>query len=145
MRRLLIAMRTTTSIVVASLLVAACVPVPHHHYFAPQVTGFVLNGGVPVANAEIVLTGRYTNHTATMRSDGQGHFKIGPLAELEFAQWLMGDPLFGYSLNFTVDNQTYLGLSESSVGYVPTKIEVKCDLSHPIGTGRTPVFCSHSN
>jgi hypothetical protein len=120
--------------------------VPHHHYFAPPITGSVFSGGVPLANAEIVLTGRFTNHIATTRSDGQGHFKIGPLTVVEFVQWLMGDPLFGYSLNFTVDNQTYLGPSESSVGYVPTKIEVNCDLSHPISTGwRAPVFCSHRN
>src|SRR5258705_54646 len=109
------------SIIGASLWVAACVPVPHHHYFAPGVAGLVMDGGVPVANAEIVLTGTFTDHISTVRSDGEGHFQIGPIAELEFIQWLMGDPLFGYRLNITVDKQTYLGLSESNVGYVPWK------------------------
>jgi hypothetical protein len=134
-----------TSIVAASFLVVACVPAPHYHFFAPRVAGVVLDGGAPVADAEIVLTGKFTNRIAMVRSDGDGHFQVGPLSELVFIQWLIGDPLFGYSINITLGNQTYVGLSESSLGFAPPNIQVSCDLSHPVRTGRTSVYCSHNN
>jgi hypothetical protein len=135
----------TASIIGASVLVAACLPAPHQHYFAPQVAGVVMEGGTPVANAEIELTGKFTDRKAMVRSDGEGHFTLDPIAELPFIQWLIGDPLFGYNLNITVGEHTYLGLSEFGLGYAPSHIEVRCDLSRPGGTGRTPVACPHNH
>lgn len=66
-------------------------------------------------------------------------------AELEFVQWLMGDPLFGYNLNITVGEHTHLGLSEFGLGYAPSRTEVRCDVSRPGGAGRTPVACPHNH
>ena len=99
----------------------------------------------PVANAEIELTAKFTDRKATVRSDGNGHFAIGPIAEMEFIQWLIGDPLFGYNLNITVGEHTYLGLSEFGLGYAPSHIEVRCDVSRPGGADRTLVACPHKH
>ena len=91
------------------------------------------------------LTAKFTDLKATVRSDGDGHFAIGPIAELEFIQWLIGDPLFGYNLKITVGEHTYLGLSEFGLGYAPSHIEVRCDVSRPGGAGRTPVACPRND
>jgi hypothetical protein len=129
------------TIVVFGLLVGACVPIPNRHYFAPKITGLVLDSGLPVANAEVKLSGRFTDRIVTTRTDAAGRFIVGPITEFEFTTTLLGDPLFGYDLQISRVSEIYKALSNSNVGFVPHNIQVNCDLSRPVFKGRISSYC----
>ena len=116
-------------VVAVALLLPACIPVSHWHYFAPKVTGTVAIGGLPVEGAELVLSDGHK--TATASTDSTGYFNIGPLRAREATTWLIGDPLYGYSLDIRVADSQYRGLTAFRAGYAPAELEVTCDISKP--------------
>lgn len=124
-------------VIVTTLLLSACIPVSHWHYFAPRVTGTVTIGGLPVAGAELVLSDGHK--TATASTDSAGHFNIGPLRTYEVTTWLIGDPLYGYSLALRVAGSEYPGMTAFHSGYAPARLELTCDIAKP-----SPVCTTYS-
>jgi hypothetical protein len=93
------------------------------------VVATVAIGGLPVEGAELVLSDGH--ETATTSTDSAGHFNIGPLRTYEATTWLIGDPLYGYSLDIRVADSQYQGLTAFRSGYAPAELEVTCDISKP--------------
>jgi hypothetical protein len=129
-------------IVAITLLLSACIPVPRRHYFAPIISGTVTEAGAPVEGAELYLSGEFTKKTGTVSTDSAGRFKIGPLRTWEASTWLLGDPLYGYSLLIRIRGSEYQGLTVGRVGYSPTELEITCDLAKPAIDGRVPQYCA---
>ena len=127
-----------------SSILVACVPYPNRHYFAPTIIGVVRNGDNPVPNAEVRLSGEFTDKDSITVTDSNGRFKIGPLTEMRLSVVLIGDPLYGYSLHIKLGDKEYTGISENLIGYSLKDIVVACDLSKPIQVGKRQVFCSHN-
>src|SRR4051812_39807749 len=115
-------------ILAMGLLLAACVPIPRRHYFSPTLRGVVTRGGGPVEGAELQLIGEFTGKKATTSTNGLGRFEIGPLRGWDAATWLLGDPLYGYTLSIRISGSEYPGLAVFRVGYSPTELEITCDL-----------------
>jgi len=125
-----------------ALLLAACVPIPRRHYFAPALRGMVTCGGAPVEGAELQLVGDFTKNKAITSTDRLGQFAIGPLRTWDAATWLLGDPLYGYTLSIRISGSEYPGLAVGRVGYAPTELEITCDLATAVIEGRTPQYCT---
>jgi len=56
---------------------------------------------------------------------------------------VLGDPLYEYALRIKVAGEKeFLGLDDHGVGDAPKELQVTCDLSKPIGKGKSPRYCS---
>jgi len=132
--------------ILSALLIAfaltACAPIPNRRTFAPAVAGTVVRGGVPVANAEVLLTTRFSDAAATVRTDADGRFRLGPLSEMRVMKTLLGDPLYEYTLKIRVaGEEEHLGLAGHGMGNASKELTVTCDLSKPIGQGKSLRYC----
>lgn len=136
-------MKTELVVLAAALAHTACVPFPNRRDFAPEVSGAVIRNGLPLSNAEVLLTTRFSKAAATVRTDADGRFKLGPLSEMRFTRTVLGDPLFEYVLTIKVAGEAeYRGLAEHGMGSAPKELPVTCDLSQPIGRGKSLRYCS---
>jgi hypothetical protein len=113
------------------------------HYYAPEVTGLVLDEGAPVAGAHVELSARFTTKKLTATTESNGHFRVGPIRHLELTRALLGDPLFGYSLVISRDGTTFTGADQFGLGFSPSNIDLICDLAGPVRTSprHTRVYC----
>ena len=130
-------------VIALSAMIAACVPAPHVHYFAPSVSGVVLNGGEAVSNAEIVLSAWGTDEISSTRTDSSGRFQVAPLTEIRLWTYLgPADPGFEYTLRIETAGKRYAGWSEGRIGYVLDEdIHVTCELSNLDGNAPTQGYC----
>jgi len=129
----------------ASILVSGCVPFPNYRYYAPAVSGVVLQDDLPVDKAEVHVFGQFAEEVQFNATGQDGHFATMPIRKLLLTASLIGDPLYAYTVQITVGGQQYLGYSEASVGYAPSTLELKCDLSRPFQLGRRQLHCSPTN
>jgi hypothetical protein len=70
----------------------ACIPWPTRYQAAPTVTGAVLNGGVPVPDAEVTMvTGWDTTQSPTrrVRTDSLGQFRMEGSRKTRWLRWLL--------------------------------------------------------
>ncbi len=130
-------------VAIASLLCSGCMPWPHRHYFAPEAEGVVLREGVPVVGAKVSLTAALVKEKSEGVTDNTGRFHLAALKEWEFIAYLLGDPLYGYTLHIQAQDADYEGYSEYLVGYAPSRVGFTCDLSHPAGffINKRPLYC----
>ena len=110
----------------------ACAPIPNRHYFAPTISGTVVDGGQPMSGVEVRLTASFTTRDVRATTSGSGQFSVGPLREMRWVMPLMGDPLFGFRVELTRGGRIHLGYVQSKVGYAPKVVKVACDLSNPL-------------
>jgi len=137
-------MRAELIVSALALTLAGCVPVSNHRHHAPEVSGTLARNGVPVADAEVILTSRFYETTATGRSDADGRFRLGPLSERRLTRSVIGDPLYAYALSIRVEGEKeYPGLSGHGTGDAPERLQVTCDLGRPVGQGQSLRYCSH--
>jgi len=132
----------TLFVLVVGLTLPACVPIPRREYFAPTVSGTVVSAGVPVQNAELHLSSPFTHKTAVVSTDSNGRFNVGPLRVWRLSTFLLGDPLYEYSLLIRTASTEYPGLSEAGVGYSTPELKIACDLSKSVPSGQTPAYCA---
>lgn len=136
-----------------SALTSACIVFPVPAVLAPKVSGIVLQNGMPVEGADIVLTTAKPfagdpfaasdgNPGATVKTDADGRFAIGPLRGVKVFH-AIGDELHSVSLVIRDRGRIYLGLSYSGTGNVVRPLEGTCDLARPARTSPSPVFCDH--
>jgi hypothetical protein len=130
-------------LIVLMVALTACVPIPNRHYFAPEVSGVIVRNNVPAANAEVRLASKFSETAATVRTDVDGKFKLGPLTEMRFTRTVLGDPLYEFILSIKVTGEEeYRGLAVHGVGYAPEQLQVTCDLDKPIRQGKSLGYCS---
>lgn len=136
-----------------SALASACIVFPVPAVLAPKVSGILLQNGMPVAGADIVLTTAVPfsgdpvaasdgNPRATVKTDADGRFAIGPLRGVKVFHAL-GDELHFVSLVIKDRGRIYLGFSDIGIGNAARPLEGTCDLAKPIQTSPSPVFCDH--
>lgn len=136
-----------------SALTSACIVFPVPAVLAPKVSGIVLQNGMPVEGADIVLTTAVPfsgdpvaasdgNPRATVKTDADGRFAIGPLRGVKVFHAL-GDELHSVSLVIKDRGRIYLGFSDIGIGNAARPLEGTCDLARPIRTSPSPVFCDH--
>jgi hypothetical protein len=119
-------------VAVVCLLAQACAPIPHRHYFAPAISGTVIDGDQSVSGAEVRLTASFTTRDVRVMTTVDGQFGVGPVRELRWFRPLLGDPIFGFRLEVKRGGRTYLGFVQSNVGHSPKNMKLACDLSSPI-------------
>jgi hypothetical protein len=130
------------SVLALGMALSACVPIPRREYFAPTVSGTVVSAGVPVQKAELHLSSPFTHKTAVVSTDSNGRFNVGPLRVWRLSTFLLGDPLYEYSLLIRTASMEYPSLAEAGVGYAPPRLKIACDLSKPLPSGQTQVYCA---
>jgi hypothetical protein len=106
-----------------------------------MVHGTVVDAGVAVQNAELYLSNPLTHKTAMVHTDGNGRFAVGPLRMWRRSMWLLGDPLYAYSLSIRTAAREYPGVSAAGVGFAPKEIGIRCDLSKPVSARGTLGYC----
>lgn len=108
----------TVAATIFSLAITACVPWPHRDYFAP---------GRP---------------SATAITDADGRFVLRPISEWRFIAPLIGDPLYGYTLEVDLGDRKFSVYSNGGVGYAESRLELRCDLSADLGAMKRPQICT---
>ncbi len=132
-------------LLIISILVSGCVPFPNYRYYAPAVSGVILQDGVPVDKAQIHVSGQFAEEVQFNATGQDGRFATEPIRRRFLTAWLIGDPLYAYFVRITVGGKQYLGYSKASVGYAPSKLALKCDLSRPIQLDSKHIYCLPTN
>lgn len=133
---------------------SACVVFPVPRVLAPEVSGVLLNDGMPVANAEIELVAALApsdaskdnppgSRHAVTRTNADGKFKVGPLSGIKTVH-VYGDELLGYYLVIRAGSTELIGFSDSGTGSVPSKISGACDLAKAHKVGNQVTYCDHN-
>ena len=130
------------SVLALGMALSACVPIPRREYFAPTVSGTVVSAGVPVQNAELHLSSPFTHKMSVVSTDSNGRFNVGPLRVWKLSTFLLGDRLYKYSLVIRTGSTEYPGVSAAGMGYAPPGLKILCDLSKPLPSGQTQVYCA---
>lgn len=136
-----------------SALMSACIVFPVPAVLAPKVSGVVLENGVPVEGAEIVLTttapfsddplaASEGNPRATVKTDADGRFAIGPLRGVKVFHAL-GDELHSVSLVIKDGERSFLGFADSGTRAYARPLEGTCDLARPVQSPPPAVYCDH--
>jgi hypothetical protein len=137
-------MKEIASLAICASL-AACASLPNSHYFAPEVSGVVLESGRPIQNARVRLSSQFTNETQVALSDASGNFTVGPLTNYQYTIKQFGDPVYGYALQIIVEGRLVQAFSEGGAGDAPRKIDLTCELSSAVQVGRSQRYCSRSH
>jgi hypothetical protein len=136
-------MRKLSVLLALGMALSACVPIPRREYFAPTVSGTVVSAGVLVQNAELHLSSPFTHKMAVVSTDSNGRFNVGPLRVWRLSTFLLGsDRLYKYSLLIRIASTEYPGVSAAGMGYAPPGLKILCDLSKPLPSGQTQVYCA---
>ena len=133
--------RKILTIAIASAALSGCVPIPNLHYFAPAVSGVVMRGDVPVAGAEVFVSGAFSKEVRVGSTDREGRFSTESIRELRLTAFILGDPLYGYTVKIVDGGETYDGFAWMAVGDGPKEVKMVCDLSRPIQVGSAHRLC----
>ena len=122
-------------------LVSACVPFPNVHYYAPVVTGVVLQDGKPAAGVTVRLSARGSGEMHEAVTDHSGRFAVPAIHELSYFLVLVGDPLFDFSVTLRSDGREYEGYRALGLGATPKDFGLECDLARPIMSRNVQSYC----
>ncbi len=122
--------------------VAACSILPNSHYFAPEVTGVILQAGRPLAHVRVRLTAELTNETQVATTDDTGRFTIGPLTNYQITVKQFGAAYYGYAIHVTVEGHAVRAFSAEGDGDAPRKQQLHCDLPATALIERAQQYCS---
>ncbi len=129
----------------------ACVLFPVPHDLAPKISGVVLENGVPVEGAEVVLVRSYLStvdatqvskdqRSISTRSDSSGRFAVGPIKTVKVVH-MFGDELLVYALVIRHNGQSLLGFRDSGTGSAGGPFSVTCDLARPKKYLDSTIYC----
>lgn len=124
--------KTIISTVVLTLMISACIPMPHHEYRAPKIMGTLYDGDAPLGRTKIYLsTGRdeCVKPYITSQTNAIGQFEIGPVKEVEYFVFFMGDPTVWWSLCLEAKGTHHAIMSQGGIGRSPSVLQVRCDVS----------------
>lgn len=132
-------------LLIGTLVLAGCAPFPNMRYYAPSIVGVVMQDGKPVGGAEIRVSTAFSNEIRETTAAPNGRFKTESIRRLLLTSTLIGDPLYGYTVEIRSAGIVYKGFVDLSVGYAPSTISLNCDLSHPVGRIDHQVYCTVSD
>ena len=110
-----------------------CMPSPGYHRLTPAFTGVVLHANRPVSGAIVALSysrrdSSCAQSTHQVTTDESGSFEISAVEEFRFIELLFGDTLYEWYVCITEGSSRFAGHSGGSVGRVPERITLRCDL-----------------
>ena len=121
---------------ILAIVLTGCAPLPYVRTSKPEITGVLLQNGVPVPDVLITscakgqLSGRCERVKETM-TDSQGRFFFGAEWEFEKLVPYIGDQKFNYDLGFQ-----YLGRdfhwNGSGVGDTPKSVNLRCEIRNNV-------------
>ena len=123
--------------IVAAVSLSGCFP--YWAQITPQVTGTVVQNGVPVPSAQIFVIGWFLSEQCDQSpiettSKADGRFLVDGTHKFE---WLsMGDRLLSWGVCVRSNNSWYLGYMEVGMGFAPESVTLWCDLSTQPSTNR---------
>ena len=129
---------------IGTLGLTGCVPFPNLRYYAPAVSGIVMQDGKPAAGVEIRVSAHFANEVRAAIAASDGRFNTDSIRKLLTAT-LVGDPLYGYTVEIRNACNVYSGFVDFSVGHAPSAIQLNCDLSRPVGRVGHQVYCTASD
>ena len=112
----------------SALLMTACVPVPHRLCHAPEISGIVLDDGVPVQGAEIRLSAGPDRSQPVVLTNRDGSFEVGPISELRVFLPTFGNRFYFYTLEIEVSGDRYTD-EDYGRGFGCGNTVLTCDLS----------------
>jgi hypothetical protein len=121
---------------ILTLALTGCAPLPYVRTSKPEISGILLQNGVPVPGVLITscgkgqLSGRCERIKKSM-TDSQGQFFFG--AEWEFDKLIpyIGDQKFNYDLNFQYLDRVYLW-NGGGVGDTPKSVNLRCEMGNNV-------------
>ncbi len=127
---------------IGTLGLAGCVPFPNMRYYAPTISGVVMQDGKPAGGAEIRVSAHVSSEVRAAIAGPDGRFNTESIRKLQLTATLIGDPLYGYTVEIRSAGNVYSGFVDFSVGYAPSAIRLNCDLSRPVGRVGHQVYCT---
>jgi hypothetical protein len=140
-----VTMVRTLAVSLLATMVSGCLPIPNIHYFAPEVSGVVIQDGHPAEGAEVRVAGQFSSDAQSGSASRDGRFSVKPIREFRFTALLVGDPLYSYTVQLVVGGKRYDGYQGFGMGDAPRALSLVCDLSHPIALGNKQVYCATVN
>ena len=119
----------------------ACSSLPQTHYFAPEISGVILQDRRPVANARVRLTAALTSQAQFATTDESGRFNVGPLTNYQFTLKQFGVAHFDYALQIAVEGQAYPAYAAQGEGDAPRRVSLRCQLEAPAAAGGGAASC----
>lgn len=123
------------------VLLSGCVPFPNVHRFAPAISGVVLRDGRPVPSAVVKVSAQFSREVRTVTTDQDGRFSTEAIRELRWTAILLGDPLFGYTVQIGADGHDVAGYQFQGIGSAPSDLRLSCDLAKPVRVVGALGFC----
>jgi hypothetical protein len=135
-------LKTTRSVLMALLtallgtLATACLPAPRWETETPLFTGIVVRGDSPVAGATVLLNTEFhdsgcANPLERATTDDVGRFELPAVTQFRAIGWLIGDPLFDWSICIVADGARFPGHFDGDLGLLRSRIPLRCDLENP--------------
>lgn len=122
-----------------SLLLAptlsGCLPVPNDQQVLPALQGRVLANGLPVAGADIHVVAKASGEEMTGRAattDADGRFSHPGMTVKRRVLWVLGDPIYDWTLRIHHADTWHSGYSDGRVGHPSRRVELACDLKRII-------------
>jgi hypothetical protein len=121
---------------------AACAPLPAGRYFAPEVSGVVLDNGRPLADARVRLSSQLTNEIQSSTTDAQGRFTVGPLTNFQFVVKQFGVAYYRYTVQVVRAGRALEPYVADGPGDTPRKLELRCEFVAAPLPGASPGQCA---
>jgi hypothetical protein len=124
-----------------ALVLTGCVPFPHLRTTKPEITGILLQHGMPVTGVKIYtcIEGDFAKKCLKYKAtttDSQGRFFLEGAGYFAPSVSLISEPLFNYGIDFK-----YLGgdyhWNEGGIGDTPERVDIRCEIR-----GRDKVQCT---
>ena len=131
----------TVFFLLPAIILAGCVPYPHLRSTKPEITGILLQNGLPVTGVMIYtcIDGDFAKkcrkHKATT-TDSQGRFFLEGAGFFAHTISLVSDPVFNYGIDFKYQGGDF-HWNEGGIGDTPERVDIRCEIR-----GKNNVQCT---
>ncbi len=142
--------RVTTALLFLGVVVnSGCLPSPGYYPLTPKFEGVVLRAGDPVARTRVIVTDEHgdslcDHELAEATTNEAGKFAIAAVEEFQFVRLLFGDHLYRWHVCIDDGVSRVTAHVASSLGRVPPRIPLRCDLSAE-ASGGDGGFCDETD
>lgn len=119
----------------AATALSGCLPVPNQQQVLPAIHGRVLSAGVPVRGVHIHIIARASGEELTERiatTGADGSFAHPGVTVKRHILWLMGDPIYDWTLYMHHADVWYNGYPDGRIGHPAHTVTLACDLQQDI-------------
>jgi hypothetical protein len=123
-----------TILITFVFMLSGCCPIPHTEYFAPKVSGVLVNEDVPLSQATVYLSAHAyrddcEKYDLTATTNEKGEFEIGPVRKFQFFVMVIGDPIVSWDLCVDSTGGRHSILRQGGRGFSRDTLQVRCDIS----------------